>query len=102
PGQQLICTATYEVTQDDLDAGGTLVNTATATGTPPAGEDVTGGSPPVEVPIEQEPALNLQKTATPGQVLAAEDVITYTLTATNTGNVTLAGVEIADPLPELS
>ncbi|MEE1827573.1 hypothetical protein PUR61_36150, partial [Streptomyces sp. BE20] len=34
PGQSMICSATYTVTQADADAG-TLTNTATATGTPP-------------------------------------------------------------------
>lgn len=102
PGQNLVCTATYEVTQDDLDGGGTITNVATVTGTPPEGDDVTGESPEVEVPISQEPALNLQKEADPGEVDEAGQVIAYTLVATNTGNVTLTDVAIDDPLPGLS
>ncbi|WP_197429822.1 DUF7507 domain-containing protein, partial [Auraticoccus cholistanensis] len=41
PGNQLICTATYTVTQADVDAG-EVSNSARATGTPPE------GLPPVE------------------------------------------------------
>lgn len=102
PGEQLVCTATYEVTQDDLDVGGTISNVASASGTSPDDTPVTGGSPTVDVPIAQEPDLNLQKAADTGEVTAAGEVITYTFVATNIGNVTLSDVGVADPLPGLS
>ena len=49
PGEQLTCEATYTVTAADLVAG-EVSNTASATGTPPKGEPVTGeGSAKVSV-----------------------------------------------------
>jgi uncharacterized repeat protein (TIGR01451 family) len=96
------CTATYTVTQADVDAGA-VTNTATATGTPPE------GSPPLtpptdtdEVPIVREPALTLVKSAEPATATAAGDVITYSFLVTNTGNVTLTGVTVSDPLVGLT
>ena len=100
PGGVLECTATYEVTQADLDSGA-VFNTATATGTPPTGPRLT---PPdtVGVPVEQTPALTLEKVADVTLVSMVGDEIVYTFTATNTGNQTLTDVSIADPLPGLS
>ena len=40
PGESVTATATYELTQDDVDAG-EVENTASVTGTPPTGEPVT-------------------------------------------------------------
>ncbi len=40
PGESATYTASYAITQDDIDAGA-VDNTATATGTPPVGDDVT-------------------------------------------------------------
>jgi len=41
PGQSATGTATYDITQAMIDAGAAIVNTATATGHPPIGPDVT-------------------------------------------------------------
>ncbi|MFC7500792.1 hypothetical protein, partial [Nocardioides sp. GCM10030258] len=96
------CTATYVVTQADVDAG-TVDNTATTTGTPPSGPDVTDEDE-VQVPGTSEPALSLNK-----RVAAIEDVngtglndlgdeINFVFDLENTGNVTLTGVAVDDPL----
>jgi len=100
PTEQLECTATYKVTQADLDAGA-VFNTATATGTPPVGPPLTPRDT-VGVPVAQTPALTLEKVADKASVSTVGETITYTFTATNTGNLTLAGVGISDPLKDLS
>ena len=46
-------------------------------------------------PADQKPALSLTKVATE-QADSVGDVINYTIVATNTGNVTLASVTVAD------
>jgi uncharacterized repeat protein (TIGR01451 family) len=99
PGDHLVCTATYEATQGDLDAGA-IDNTATVTGTDPDGGELTDDDT-VRVPATQSPAIDLVKDVDRTRA-AAGDTLTYTFSATNTGTVTLSDVEIVDPLPGLS
>ncbi|MDE0558846.1 gliding motility-associated C-terminal domain-containing protein [Algoriphagus sp. NF] len=108
-------TATYELTQQDID-NGYVVNLALAEGTSPTDEvveDESSDPTPVENPstecetctevvIPQNPSINIDKTADPTSVDAAGQEVTYTLTVTNTGNTTLAGVTINDPLTGFS
>jgi uncharacterized repeat protein (TIGR01451 family) len=94
-GQVETCTATYTVTQADVNVG-TITNSAMVTGTPPGGgEVVSPPSPPATVTIDRTPALSVVKTA---NVQAAEvgQTITYTFTLTNTGNVTITNPTVAD------
>ncbi|WP_196053628.1 DUF7507 domain-containing protein [Paracoccus lichenicola] len=107
PGATGTVSATYALTQADLDAG-EVVNTATAQGTPPSGGPVTDTSgtttaddDPTEVPITPAPSIALVKAAdASGFSLPAQagDVVSYDLTVTNTGNVTLTNVVVNDPL----
>ena len=104
PAGTLTCTGSYTVTQADIDdnggGDGDIDNTATAD------SDQTGpASDSAAVPLEQSPALTIEKTVTgvdadttpPFLVDAAGDVITYSIVVTNTGNQTLTGVSVSDP-----
>ena len=88
------CTATYTTTQSDVDHG-SLCNTGTATGTPPKGDQVTDMSS-LCIPAEQSPSISVVKTADVATVSAVGQVVTYTFTITNTGNVTLHSVGVTD------
>lgn len=100
PGATVTAVATYVLTQADLDAGG-VTNTATAAGTSPTGEPVTATDDAI-VPLETSPAIGLVKTAKLEGAGAAGDLVSYRFVVTNTGDVTLFDVTIADPLPGLS
>ena len=101
PGESAIATATYVVTQADIDAG-MVPNTATATGLTPTQEAVSGEDS-VLVPLPPDPGLSLQKTAEhEGSVWHVGDLVAFGFTLTNTGNVTETGVVIADPMPGLT
>ncbi len=97
PAAQVTCTATYTVTQADVDAG-RLSNTATARGTPPPGVPGPTVSPPSTVVITQAsaPALTVSKSVSPTSVSTAGQGVTYSFTVTNTGNVTIAGATVSD------
>ncbi|GMA28798.1 beta strand repeat-containing protein [Arenivirga flava] len=102
PGTQVTGTATYTVTQADVDRG-FVQNTASASGRTPQGGTVSGSSPQTRVTTAAAaPAVTVQKTAAVSGSGIAGDVITYTFVARNAGNVTLTGVAVSDPLSGLS
>lgn len=96
PGESAIYTATYTVTQADIDAGGNITNTAKVTGTLPGGDSIEQPSNTVKVPVENaSPSISLIKTG----VYASETrTITYTFTVINTGNVTVTNITVNDPI----
>ena len=100
-------TATYLITQADIDAGQVL-NQATTTGTPPVGPDVddlsgsdnTNDDPTIE-PLVQNPGIALDKIADVSQFADGSvpgESVTYSFVITNTGNVTLTDVTVTDAL----
>jgi large repetitive protein len=102
PGDVITFTSTYTVVPGDLtaptSADGLLDSTATATGT------YTGNPPPVPVsatsstavPLHVAPALLVSKTATPDTNVPAGTLVTYTYTVSNSGNVPITNVTLAD------
>src|SRR5690554_1254798 len=124
PGQtdNTTFTATYAITQADIDAGG-VWNLAIANGNDPYNtpvdpvdsEDPNGPLDPNDpnydpncptctfTELEQEPGIDLTKSGlyvdfnNDGEVNVG-DVIDYTFVVTNTGNTTLTDVVVTDPL----
>src|SRR5205085_5753206 len=85
PQATTTCTASYTVTQPDLN-GGSVTNHATATnGT------TTSNQAQATVKAVQTKSLSLTKTAAPLTYSAVGQAITYTYVLKNTGTVTLAG-----------
>ncbi|WP_155825384.1 DUF7507 domain-containing protein, partial [Leifsonia sp. 109] len=103
-GETVTATATYKLTQADID-NGLVPNTATSTGNMPNGVAVTSTPANAQVPLTQGPDLTFTKDAVSSGVSSPAkvgDVITYVMKAKNTGNTTLTGVTITDPKPGLS
>ena len=102
PAELMTCTSkTYTLTQDDVNTG-KVVNTATATGTPPTGANVTS-TDSTTTTVPATPAITVDKTA--GALVDNDsngtdvgDTIAYTFVVKNTGNVTLTSVALSDPM----
>lgn len=87
-------TASHTVTQDELDAGGSISNTASVT----TGQGASSNSS-ASITVVQNPHLVLEKTATvPGGTAdVAGEVISYAISIHNDGNVTLTNPMVSDP-----
>ncbi|RZN36122.1 MAG: DUF11 domain-containing protein, partial [Methanosarcinales archaeon] len=113
PGASTTCTATYTVTQADVDAG-SIYNTATATGTPPTGGNVTDTDDET-VNVPQDPSIDVEKyvSVDGGESWVDADELTgpfficntdpqFKFVVTNTGNVNLTGISLTDSDFDLS
>src|SRR4029078_4262049 len=91
PGEKITCTATYTVTQADLNNGSATNHAnASAAGT-------TSNQAQATVNAVQTKALTLVKKATETSYNAVGNVLHYTFDVTDSGNVRLAGpVTVAD------
>ncbi len=98
PSASVTCsgTTTHTITQADVDAG-SYSDTATASGADAKGEP-SPSSPSTATVTTAPPAGALTVTKTPSTttVSAVGQSVTYTIVATNTGNVTLSTVTVAD------
>lgn len=95
PGNSANVTAQYIVTQQDIN-NGSFTNTATAT----LGSFSTSSS--VTINSIQTPSIKLTKSTTSAYYNTVGQVINYTFTVENIGNVTLDNISISDLLPGLS
>ena len=120
PGGSLTYTATYAITQDDIDAGFVL-NTATLTATDVYGDPLTDFSDdpsvadtedynsdgladdPTVAPLPRVARLEVEKTilseSLTDPALQENDTIEYQFIVTNTGNTVIADVTPVDPGP---
>jgi uncharacterized repeat protein (TIGR01451 family) len=84
-GQNFTGTATYTITQSDYD-NSSVTNLANATGSY-NGQTVSNTTTATITAISQHPTLNITKVASPSSYDHIGELITYTYTVTNTGNV---------------
>ena len=91
PGASMSCTAQHTVTQSEMDAGGNLSNTATADS-----DESSSAQDSLSIPINQAPALSVAKSSTTASVTSAGQIVPYTYVVSNSGNVTLNNVTLAD------
>ncbi|MBK9432557.1 MAG: hypothetical protein IPN50_09135 [Sphingomonadales bacterium] len=92
PGATCTLTGTYVVQQSDVDAG-KIDNTASVAST----QVTTPVTDSVSTPIAAAPALTLDKQAPTGS-LTVGSTLTYTVVATNAGNITQSAVTVSDPM----
>ena len=99
PNESVTANATYTVEEKDLP--GPLVNTATVSGTDPDSNPVTA-SATASVDLAYTASLQLTKVAD-RETASFKETIKYTYTITNTGNVALSNITLADDkIPEVS
>ena len=97
-GDSMTCSGSHTVTQADVDAG-SLINTASVTGRTPSGSSIAPvASNTLTIPATQTASLSLVKRADAASFSAVGQSVPFTVTATNTGNVTLRSVTISDPM----
>jgi uncharacterized repeat protein (TIGR01451 family) len=109
-GEVWLFSGSYEVTQAVIDARGTydgpdpdtlndniVRNFAGVTSLSTDAQQVTRDTF-VDTRVVLAPGLSIQKTADVNEVDEIGDVIEYTIAVSNTGNITLSGITVTDPL----
>lgn len=85
PGESVTCTGTHEIGQGALDKG-SFTNTATATV-----DGITSNEDSATSDAVQDRQLKVVKTADEASFDAVGDVLRFTITVSNPGNITLVG-----------
>jgi len=104
PAGTFDCNVTYSLTQADVDAGSVL-NTASVTGTPPTDVPIPSASSSAMVGITPVPTLSVVKTVIApllSSPVSVGDQVTYQYVVTNTGNVTIDDVVPVDAGPTIN
>ena len=96
PGATTNCTFTHTISQVDIN-NGSVVSLTTGTGTPPSGAPVTNVSGTVTVPGVQAAQLTVTKSTTATNYKLAGEILSYTATVRNSGNLTLNSLSLTDP-----
>jgi hypothetical protein len=93
PGEPATCSVDYALTQADVDAG-LVENSATASGSPLIGDDVTSAVSSALVDVNPVSSIALLKSIDRTVVAGAGADVTYTFRVTNTGQATLSALAI--------
>lgn len=94
-GESWFYTATYDVSQSEIDAGTVLVNTVVVT----SDQTPQPLSDSAITTVERAPDFTIEKVV--DQVaITTPGLLSYTITMVNTGNVSLSGVSLSDTLPD--
>ncbi len=97
-GEAWVYTCSHKVSQEEIDAGGNLSNTASADTNETAPKTKT-----LDIPVTVSTGLTLEKSADVTYFTSAGDVISYSYLVTNDGDTTLAGpVTVADDKAEVA
>jgi len=91
-------TATYVVTQEDIDAGAAITNIVSLTADSPDGTMPTDTANESVTPQDEAPAIEAVKTVASNTGVTAGETVTFEITVENTGNVTLDTIALADTL----
>ena len=94
PGASQSVTTTYAVIQSDVDSG-QITNVASVSGQGPDQTTVSAHDDAVVTAI-QNPSIDVEITDNEADIDEEGEEIDYTITVTNTGNVTLTNVTVVD------